>query len=86
MTADEVYDVLVAECGAPETLRDAFLTAWARNERLEFRFQGNLGFGGKVYRNIHTLPRFFVGCYPEDRTPERDAAINRANDLFKSGV
>lgn len=42
----------------------------------EWRFQGSLGFGGKLYVNSG---RVYVGYYPEDRTAERDAAVERAN-------
>lgn len=42
----------------------------------EWRFQGSLGFGGKLYLS---LGRLHVSCYPEYRTPERDALIERVN-------
>lgn len=84
-----VYDVLVEECGAPRSCRDMFLTiantpnGFYTNNRgfHEYRFQGALGFGGKLWQN-HEL-RLHVDCYTEDRTPERDLMIARANARLK---
>lgn len=42
----------------------------------EFRFQGALGFGGKVYFRDG---KWGVYYYPEDRTAERDAICERTN-------
>ena len=74
---DEVYDVLVEECHAPNDVdaRREFRYAWPTHE--EYRFVGALGFGGKVW---HTRDRIYVTCYPENRTPERLAMIDRANE------
>lgn len=77
-TFAEIWTVLVDECGAP---RDAmmlrqFVDQWPACR--EFRFQGALGFGGKIWAD-RIQPRMWVSCYPEDRTPERDAMIDRAN-------
>lgn len=46
----------------------------------EWRFQGSLGFGGKLHFNGM---RLYVGCYPEDRTPENDALIDRVNSRLR---
>lgn len=74
---DAVYDVLVEECGAldDDQERHSFKLLWP--ECVEFRFQGRLGFGGKVW---HNRRRVYVTCYPEDQIPERLAMIERANE------
>jgi hypothetical protein len=43
----------------------------------EWRVGGKLGFGGKFWRYDGKV---FVTCYPEDRTPERDAIIKQTNE------
>jgi len=80
--ADKIYDLLVAEAGAPEYDRSSFI--WHHSEdRLasstpsEWRFQGKLGFGGKFYVEDRG---WRVGYYGrEDLTPERDAIVERVN-------
>lgn len=75
--AGRIYDVLIEECGATAFHREQcvrYLTD--EHGSHEFRFQGSLGFGGKVYYNGG---RLYVSCYPEDRTPERTAMIRSAN-------
>lgn len=75
-----VYDLLVAEAGATASLnaRDSFIGAFCQVEypTTEYRFQGNLGFGGKLYRSGG---RCWVSCYHENETPERKAVIERVN-------
>jgi hypothetical protein len=76
-TANRIYDVLVTTCGAREDAREYF-TRWftdSRNSR-EFRFIGNLGFGGKFWNNNNS---FYVNCYPEDETEDLKAIIYNAN-------
>lgn len=43
----------------------------------EWRFGGQLGFGGKV--NLGG-GRLYVSCYPEDRSPGIDLGIERLNE------
>jgi hypothetical protein len=70
-----VYDVLVEHAGAREDIREQFVFHLARDCE-EFRFQGLLGFGGKLY----VEPRGWrVGAYPEDMTPARAETIRVAN-------
>lgn len=69
-----VWSVLVEHAGAKESMRDEFLAAHVN----EFRFQGTLGFGGKVYGK-HVL---HIDCYTEDYTSERLAIIERANNIL----
>jgi hypothetical protein len=89
MTRDEanaIYDILVRECGAAEG-RDwsypgrAHFVAMLTCERPtdEYRFMGSLGFGGKFYaRDMR------VGYYGENRTPEREEMVRRANEALKA--
>jgi hypothetical protein len=42
----------------------------------EYRFQGAVGFGGKLNFDGH---RLYVTCYREDETPERLKDIDAAN-------
>ena len=49
---------------------------------IEYRFQGALGFGGKVWLCLDGRG-VFVTCYSEDETPERLNIINKANKLLK---
>jgi hypothetical protein len=75
--ASAVWEILVDECGAwnsdDSALRD-FERHWP--DCREYRFQGRLGFGGKVWANVGQV---YVTCYREDETPERAAMITRAN-------
>ncbi len=81
--ARDVWSVLVAKCGASRhrDCVDQFvvLAAEKSTHRLEYRFSGNLGFGGKVY--LDEPPR--VSCYPEDETAERLEMIKEANNRLK---
>ena len=82
-TANKIYDVLVADCGATENLREGFVhTLTHERERMamEFRFCGNLGFGGKFYWDSE----WRVSCYEEDETPARRISIEAANDRIKA--
>lgn len=75
---DAVYDILVEECGAHDSLADRRMFAHAWPDCNEYRFTGRLGLGGKIwsatrFRTVH------VTCYPEDETPERLIMIENAN-------
>lgn len=75
--AAAVWQVLVEECGAwngDEHALRAFEHHWPGC--VEYRFQGKLGFGGKVWAN---MGRVYVTCYPEDSTREREGMIAAAN-------
>ena len=73
------WAILVHVCHAPNHLWGAF-EHHIRHGGQEFRFQGKLGFGGKVW---HQGGRLFVTCYPEDITPERSLIMSRANDALE---
>lgn len=81
MTAKELYDILSITCGAP-TMKEDFLyhvgEALQSGARLEYRFIGHLGFGGKLWLNDSNRP--YVTCYKEDETPGRLALIEAANE------
>ena len=89
---ERVYDVLVEECGAwprdsDHYVWEQFIAYMERPERwYEFRFMGDLGFGGKFHRDeqYYDGPRYSVSCYPEDSTPEKEAAIKQANDRLRT--
>lgn len=74
-----IYDVLVAEAGAPddELCRLSLAAHWPRTR--EHRFGGFLGSGGKLR---YDRQRVYVDCYPEDETDERRDLIGRVNDLL----
>jgi hypothetical protein len=77
VTAQRICTILVEECGydASHNATD-WLVQWLLDgaPAREYRFQGSLGFGGKFWAQD-----WRVTCYPEDETPERWAAIQRAN-------
>jgi hypothetical protein len=75
----KVFDLLVSIGGAHESLRADFVYHHARETPPcdEYRFQGNLGFGGKYRRRTNT-----VDCYLEDETPERLQIIKRLNEAL----
>lgn len=78
--AEQVWQVLVEECGASAHPLDkqSFVHEYTTDSQYspgsEWRFQGSLGFGGKF-----RYPTFSVDCYPEDATATRRAAIEAAN-------
>ncbi|ACL61706.1 hypothetical protein [Methylobacterium nodulans] len=78
--ADAIYTALVEEAGAPDDVydREMFVRSAAGVLPLEWRFQGRLGFGGKLYFDGERPPR--VDCYPQDRNEEREAIIARTNE------
>ena len=75
--ARAIYQVLIEECAAPadDFSVDSFIFNHRDGSQVEeYRFMGNLGFGGKFWQR-----RMAVSCYPEDTTPEREASMERAN-------
>ena len=75
--ANKIYDVLVSEGGASEFMRDAFVYAYKLDEITEWRFSGNLGFGGKYWSQDNS-----VNYYSEDETKERDILVEKINKLL----
>jgi len=84
MTPGEIWDVLSEHCQASAGQKpefEAHLLAHPLDvNRMEYRFVGALGFGGKVWLKVGEPP--YVTCYPEDLTDERQAMIERANAKF----
>lgn len=72
-----VWDVLVETCGARPRQWDEFTYHFPQCR--EFRFQGALGFGGKVWADSR---RVYVTCYSEDTTDERTDMIGAANSAL----
>lgn len=68
-----IFDVLVTCAGARESMWEDFLHSLRCGTR-EYRFQGNLGFGGKYWPETNT-----VSCYTEDMTDHRRAIITDTN-------
>ncbi len=81
MNWDRVWDILMRECGAPESLRADFLYRMGQGVT-EFRFQGKLGYGGKYRPNVYSK-QGSVSCYAEDLTPERVRAIRAADKALR---
>ena len=78
--ARAVYAILKEECGALDSYdEDSFIFEFTTDDTDgptgEWRFCGNLGFGGKFY-----YPNITVSCYNEDGSPARLAIIERANN------
>lgn len=75
---DEIWAILVRYCGASEDGLSEFRRTMLLSDsnRMEYRFQGSLGFGGKLWIDPYNVR---VSCYPEDVTPERSSAIDFAN-------
>lgn len=86
LQANAIYDVLVDLAGAREANRAYFITDQTTGHQTEWRFQGDLGFGGKFWRTSgHGAPGegwtelWRVNCYPEDETPVRADIVKRTN-------
>lgn len=80
---NQVYDLLIEHVGASPSKdqRETFVMAFLDRSTIEWRFCGNLGFGGKFYR---LYQRYYVNYYPEDRTADRDRAVEKVNELLKA--
>lgn len=79
--ANELYDLLVAECGASKDQQDRETFVQQINSTTEYRCCFKFGFGGKIYR---TSDRLYIGAYPEDLTPQLLKALQVANDTLKT--
>ena len=74
--AGRILDLLIQDAGAHARDRDQFMR-WAKDGYSEFRFCGTLGFGGKFWNNAG---RWYISCYKEDSTPERERTIQAVNE------
>lgn len=72
-----IWQILVDECGVRDRSDDylQFKHHWPKCR--EFRLNGKLGFGGKVWASGDN---WYVTCYREHETPERLAMMARANE------
>jgi hypothetical protein len=88
--ARAVLKILVEECGHrvfdPQRDGDSFVNSILAGDDAnpwtvcrEYRFGGELGFGGKFRNNGNHDNTPYVDCYSEDETPARLAMIERAN-------
>jgi hypothetical protein len=90
VTPDEaslIFDALVDTCGARESRREDFIHYLSQDQKNhEYRFQGFLGFGGKLY---HQWDELWVGCYPEDMDKVKQSMIHEAHtrieEIFQNG-
>lgn len=80
---NKVFDILVAHAGVADTKakREDFLFHLCGDSTTEYRFQGNLGFGGKFRRHGG---EHYIYCYPEDLTPERQKIIDLVNQELET--
>lgn len=73
--ANAIYDILIADAGAEESGRQAFVLS-TKEGITEYRFQGKLGFGGKFWI---AHGRWYVNAYPEDEDGLAKSAIVKIN-------
>jgi hypothetical protein len=83
LVANQIYSILEEECGASKYGHDRFefVVQMCDRDCTEFRFQGFLGFGGKLYRSYDKV---YVGYYPEDETSDRKIAADKANKRIET--
>jgi hypothetical protein len=77
---DDVYTLLVHTCKARESMREDFVRHFTNPEERthqEWRFQGNMGFGGKFWRRDEGHS---ITLYGEDENPERLERLREVND------
>ena len=81
--AAKIYDILVAEAGASLEwkAKEHFTDLQSSEYVTEFRFCGKLGLGGKFWRNGG---RWYINCYPDDSTPERERIIKATNERLQA--
>lgn len=92
--ANAVWDILVEHAGASDNPdvgeRESFVHLQTTRHLTEYRFIGNLGSGGKFWRNTSKRPdgswgeMWYINCYRESETPERLAAIQAANEALEA--
>lgn len=71
----EIYNILIKNCKADLNELENFVLYHVKNTMYpEWRFQGNLGFGGKYYANNNR-----VSCYSEDLNKYTLKIIEKTN-------
>jgi hypothetical protein len=88
-TLGRFYDILVETAGASghHYERRSFVQCalnWDYRFSFEYRFQGLLQFGGKIWLPLDKAP--YVSCYREDDSPERKEIIEKTNVLLEKAV
>jgi hypothetical protein len=78
--ANSIVDILIEHCGVAANRKKTIVEDLMWTQPTEYRFQGALGFGGKLYNEDYRESRLKVSCYPEDKTPEIDLMIQTANN------
>lgn len=83
------YDVIADVAGANKHSYDrrSFIQCalnWDYRFNFEYRFQGTLGFGGKIWLPLDGEP--YISCYREDDSPERLETIEKTNALLEKAV
>lgn len=74
--ANSIVDILVEHCGVNTNRRKTIVDDLMWGKLTEYRFQGNLGFGGKLNYNNSKI---YVSYYPEDATLEKELRVEIAN-------
>jgi hypothetical protein len=82
--AHKIYGILIEHAGCHDPTkdgrddhtRDSFVATAVEGKWTEWRFQGVLRFGGKVWNNAG---RWYVSCYREDEQALQTSAIRRTN-------
>lgn len=84
--ANRVWDILETHAGAHSMGRESFIASVEGKTNVnEYRFQGALGFGGKVYyRRYDNPPHWGVYCYSEERNPGRDEVLRKTNEALRT--
>ena len=75
----EIYNILIKNCDANlEELEEFVLYNAKKTIYPEWRFQGNLGFGGKYYASTNR-----ISCYSEDLNPDTLKILEKTNNELK---
>lgn len=85
---EKAWDVLVEHAGASkrEVEKDSFVYECMKVGKYpmtEYRFCGNLGFGGKFRRRLYENMSCYVDCYRENETPEILKICKTVNSLLQ---
>jgi hypothetical protein len=75
--ANSIVDILVEHCGVNANRRKTIVDDLMWGKLTEYRFQGNLGFGGKLNYNNSKI---YISYYLEDKTPEKELMVEIANN------
>lgn len=74
--ANSIVDILIEHCGVAANRRNSIVEELMWQQLTEYRFQGELGFGGKLK---HKHNKLYVDYYPEDKTTQREQMVQAAN-------